>query len=85
MNSQVKMESDSIKLSLKRNGIGKAIITTIYLVVVYVSFTSNLINLITAFVLISSYLLLLIILDYFIAYSIIIDAGLLAILRRAHK
>ena len=85
MNPQVTIESQSIKDSLKRNGIGKAIVSIVFLTVVYYSFTSGLISCITAFIIYAVYLMLLILLDYFIAFSVIIDKGVIALLRRTKK
>lgn len=85
MNPQVTIESQSIKDSLKRNGIGKAIISTVYCTIVYYSFVSGFISCLTALILLMGYLVLLIIYDYYMTISVIIDKGVLALLRRRKK
>ena len=85
MNPQVTIESQSIKDSLKRNAIGKAVVSTIFFVVVYYSFTSGLISCLTAMFLLVGFIGLLIIIDYYIAVSVIIDKGVLALLKRKKK
>lgn len=83
MNPQVKIDSKSIKDSLKRNGIGKAIVTIAFSCVVYFSFTGGYIGLNILIGLFVGYTLLMILLDYFIAVSVIIDKGVFAMFKRA--
>lgn len=85
MNPQVAIESQSIKDSLKRNAIGKALITVAITVIVYYSFVSSLISCLTAIYLLVGYITLLIILDYYIAVSVIIDKSVLALFKRKKK
>lgn len=85
MNPQVMIESQAIKDSLKRNGIGKAVVSAMLFVVVYYSFVGSLISCLTALIILMAYVGLLIIMDYYIAISVIIDKGILALLRRCKK
>lgn len=85
MNPQVTIESQSIKDSLKRNGIGKAVVSIVLFTVVYYSFTSGLISCMFAIITVMVLALLMVIYDYFISISIIIDKGVLALLRRRKK
>lgn len=85
MNPQVTIESQAIKDSLKRNGIGKAVVSAILFVVVYYSFVGSLISCLTALIILMAYVGLLIIIDYYVAISVIIDKGILALLRRRKK
>lgn len=85
MNPQVTIESQSIKDSLKRNGIGKAIVSVAVLTVVYYCFTSGVISALTMFALCAVYIVLLVFLDYFTAISIMIDRGIFALRKRAIK
>jgi preprotein translocase subunit SecD len=85
MNPQVTIESQSIKDSLKRNAIGKAVVSIVLFTVVYYSFTSSLISCMFAIITVMVLALLMVIYDYFISISIIIDKGVLALLRRRKK
>lgn len=85
MNPQVTIESQSIKDSLKRNAIGKAVVSIVLFTVVYYSFTSGLISCMFAIITVMVLALLMVIYDYFISISIIIDKGVLALLRRRKK
>lgn len=85
MNPQVTIDSQSIKDSLKRNAIGKTVVSALLLAVVYYSFTSGLISCMLAIMAIMVYVLLLVIYDYYMAISVIIDKGVIALLRRRKK
>lgn len=85
MNPQVTIDSQSIKDSLKRNAIGKTVVSALLFAVVYYSFTSGLISCMLAIMTIMVYVLLLVIYDYYMAISVIIDKGVIALLRRRKK
>lgn len=85
MNPQVTIESQSIKDSLKRNGIGKAVVSIVMFSVVYYSFTSGLISCMFALMSLMVFILLMVLYDYFMSISVIIDKGIIALLRRRKK
>ena len=85
MNPQVTIDSQSIQDSLKRNGIGKAVVSGVYFVIVYYSFTSGFIGVVTMVCLFIGYSYLQIFIDYFISVSVIIDKGIIALLQRTKR
>lgn len=85
MNPQVELDSQAIKDSLLRNGVGKAIVAITVFSVTIFSFHTGAISFLTFTTILSVYILLQIVLDYFIAYSVIIDKGIIALFKRAYK
>lgn len=85
MNPQVTIESQSIKDSLKRNAIGKVVVSIVFFTIVYYCFVSGYFTAIAMFAFCAIYVVMLLLYDYFTAISIMIDKGILALFKRAKK